>query len=150
LGLAVGSHAWGEPIHAQPPWHRELLLSQAPAAVSLNTNCQQVAERWDTWRVDQRYAFQAGGQSYWFVVATYQDGASRLCLTRPGYAQGVPLAVPELQNQYIDRIFQVGSGSSFLIDHRDGNGRAVLITRYRLNLTNPSRPQLTQLKRWRE
>lgn len=71
-------------------------------------------------------------------------------MTRPGYAQEIPLAVPELQNQYIDRIFQVGSGSSFLIDHRDGNERAVLITRYRLNLTNPSSPQLTPLKRWRK
>jgi hypothetical protein len=149
VGLAVGGHAWGEPIHAQPPWHRGLLLSQAPAAVSLNDNCQRVAEGWGTWRVDQRYAFQAGGQSYWFVVARYEDGASRLCLTRSGYAHGVPLPVPELQNSFIGRISQEGRNSSFLIDHRGGNGRSVLITRYRLNLANPSRPQLTALKQWR-
>jgi len=150
VGFLVGSHAWEKPVHAQPPWHRELLLSQAPTAVSLNDNCQRVAEGSDTWRVDQRYAFQASGQSYWFVDANYMDGSSLLCLMRPGYAQGSPLPVPELQNSFIGRIFQEGRSSSFLIDHRGGNGRAVLITRYRLNLANPSSPQLTPLKQWRE
>lgn len=120
LGLAEGAHALGKPIHAQPPWHRELLLSQAPAAVGLHANCQLVAEGWDVWSVDQRYAFRAGGQSCWLVVATCLDGASRLCLTRPGYAQGVLVTVSELQDQCIDRIFQVGSSGSFLVDHRSG------------------------------
>jgi hypothetical protein len=100
--------------------------------------------------VDERHAFQAGGQPYWLVIGKYQDGASRLCLTRPGAVQGKPLSVPQLQSQYIDRISQERNSSSFLIDRRDGNGRAVLITRYRLSLADPTNPKLTQVKQWNQ
>ena len=146
--IALSASTWGAPGHAETPWNNVFLLSQAATAVHLNENCQRVAEAWNTWRVDERHPFQAGGQTYWLVIAKYQDGASRLCMTRPGFIQGKPLSVPQLQSQYFNRIFQEGTSSSFLIDHRDGNERTVLITRYRLNLANPSNPKLTRLKQW--
>lgn len=149
IGLALGVHSFGAPPNADSLLNSKMLISQVGSAVYLNDNCQRVAEGSNTWRVDERHPFQAGGQLYWFVLARYQgDASSRLCLTRPGMTQGKPLAVKQLQSQYIDRISQEGNGSSFLIDHRNGNGRAVLITRYRLNLANPWSPTLTQLKQW--
>lgn len=151
IGLALGVHSFRAPAHADSLLNSEMLISQAGSAVYLNDNCQRVAEGWNTWRVDERYPFQAAGQLYWFVLARYQgDASARLCLTRPGITQGKPLAVPQLQSRYIDRISKEGNGSSFLIDHRDGNGRTVLMTRYRLNLANPWSPSLTQLKQWSE
>lgn len=127
------------------------LLSQASTTVYLNNKCRRVAEGFDTWHVRYRRPFKvASGEQYWFVVGQYGDGASLLCVTRPGYAQGQPLALPQLQSRFIDQISQEGSGSSFLIDHQDGNGREVVITRYRLILSDPWRPSLTQLSQWRQ
>jgi hypothetical protein len=148
LTLAAQSSAASTPHPAQYP---ERFLSQASTTVYLNNKCRRVAEGFDTWQVRYRRPFKvASGEQYWFVVGQYGDGASLLCVTRPGYAQGQPLALPQLQSRFIDQISQEGSGSSFLIDHQDGNGREVVMTRYRLILSDPMRPRLSQLKQWRQ
>jgi hypothetical protein len=145
IGAAQASAA---PLPSAKP---EALLSQAAITVYLNDKCRRVAEGFDTWQVRYRRPIQvASGEQYWFVVGQYGDGASLLCVTRPGYAQGQTLALPQLQSQFIGQISQEGSGSSFLIDHRDGNGREVVITRFRLSLSDPWRPRLTQLSQWRQ
>ena len=138
------------PASSTPQLGAKAMLAQAGGTVHLNDKCRRVAEGFGTWQVRYRRPFQSSGEQYWFVVGQYQDGASLLCITKPGYAQGQRLALPQLQSHFIGQISQEGNSSSFLVDHRDGNGRAVLITRYRLSLANPSNPTLTQLKQWRQ
>jgi len=148
MALAVFAPASATPW---PAAKTEPLLSQAAGTVFLDTKCRRVAEGFDTWRVKYRRSFQvASGEQYWFVVGQYQDGASLLCVTKPGYAQGQPLALPQLQRHFIDQLSQENNSSSFLLDHRDGNGREVVITRFRLSLSDPWRPRLTQLSQWRQ
>lgn len=150
LLMALAGHS---PMSAfsQPAAKGNVMLVQVGGTVHLNDKCRRVAEGLGTWQVNYRRPFQSsGGEQYWFVIGQYGDGASLLCVTKPGYAQGQRLALTQLQSHFIGQISQEGYSSSFLVDHRDGNGRAVLITRYRLSLANPSNPTLTQLKQWRQ
>ena len=139
------------PVSAAPQHGADVMLAQAGGTVHLNDKCRRVTEGFGTWQVNYSRPFQSsGGEQYWFVIGQYGDGSSLLCVTKPGYAQGQRLALPQLQSHFIGQISQEGNSSSFLVDHQDGNGRAVLITRYRLSLANPSNPKLAQLKQWRQ
>jgi len=147
LLVALAGHP---PVSAAPQRGAKADVLLAQAGGSLNDKCRRVAEGVGTWQVRYRRPFQSsGGEEYWFVIGQYADGSSLLCSTKPGYAQGQRLELPQLQIHFIGQISQEGNSSSFVIDHQDGNGRAVLITRYRLSLANPSNPSLTKLKQWR-
>lgn len=66
----------------------ELLVGQAGNPAYLDKNCQRTTEGWDTWQVAYRRSFEGGAKPYWFSVAKYQDDASLLCISKPGYLQG--------------------------------------------------------------
>lgn len=129
------------------------LVTQANSSVFLDNNCQRKSEKsnsWGLWRVTSKTEFKAGGQQHWLVVANYQDGSSLLCITQPGYTKGFPLAAPELQSQFIERVHsEARARSIFLIDVRSGNGRIAQITRYQLDLENPSKPRLSVIGQWK-
>ena len=125
----------------------EPVLSQAQKTAYLDSTCQPTAEQWDAWRVVYRQVFKAGGKLHGLLVSKYQDGASQLCLAEPDGSRGHRLDVPTLQNQFIGDM-RHEAGASFVIVVNHGNGRLVNLTRYRLNLSNPSRPQLTVLEQW--
>jgi hypothetical protein len=126
----------------------EHLVGQAGNSVYLDQNCQRTTEGWDTWKVEYRRTLDVGGQQYWFSRAQYQDGASLLCISRPGYLQGKRLPVSQLQSRFIGQVKQEGNMPSFLVIVNDGNGRLVTLTQYRLGLDNPSRPSLVKLRQW--
>lgn len=125
----------------------EPALSQTQNVVYLDSKCQSTSKQSDAWRVVYRQVFQTGGKRYGLLVSKYQDGSSQLCLTEPDGSQGRRLAAPTLQNQFIGDISHEG-GFSFVLVVNDGNGRLVVVTRYRLSLNNPSSPHLTVLKQW--
>ncbi|MBU6186117.1 MAG: hypothetical protein KGQ16_06790 [Cyanobacteria bacterium REEB444] len=120
--------------------------------VYLNNHCQRVQPGKDTlnFRVDFRRNIESDGQRYWFAMARYADGAAIFCLTRPNYAQGKLIAVPQLQHNFIEEIKQENRESSFLVTVRHGNGWQVPMTQFRLNLDSPLQPKITMLKQWRD
>jgi len=120
------------------------------AEVYLNRQCQRVDDSMDAFRVDFRRNLQPSGQPYWFSLARYTDGSAIFCLTQPNYAQGQPLAVKQLQNQFIREIKQESRETSFLITVAYGNGRRVPLAQFRLNLDNPRQPKLSKLREWRD
>lgn len=123
------------------------VLNQAKSHVYLDSICQPAAEQWDAWRVVYQQVFQAGAERYGLLVSKYQDGSSQLCLTAADGSQGRRLATPTLQNQFIGDMRHEG-GASFVLVVNGGNGPRVTLTRYRLNLNDPSRPALQMLEQW--
>ena len=139
--------------HFPTPADSQLLI-QRGSTVYLDRQCRRTAEGWDqvllppnAWRVAYRQSFTAQGKEYWLVYGKYQDGASLLCITSPGYKNGWRPNIPALQSRFIGDI-QNESNAQFLIIVNGGNGRLVPITKYRLNLSNPETPQQSVLSRW--
>lgn len=157
IGAALMGSIAGQPLVTAAHYRNHAdyqLLSQRDSTVYLNRQCRRTAEGWNqelmplnTWRVAHRQSFMAQGREYWFVYGMYQDGASLLCVTLPGYKNGWRLNIPTLQSQFIGDI-QRESNAKFLIIVNGGNGRVVPMTKYRLNLSNPETPQWTVLSRW--
>jgi hypothetical protein len=115
----------------------------------LDDSCRynQRLEQSDRFLLFYKSEFRANRQTYWFSAARYQDGAVLFCISKPNFNEAKPLSVKELQYQFIDKIVQ-GSNSTttFIITVAEGNGAAVPLTDYRLNLSNPNRPILTRLR----
>jgi hypothetical protein len=115
--------------------------------VHLDRHCQPAS---DSYRVDYRRTVIVHGVHYWFSLARYQDGSAIFCLTRPNYTQGRLLAAEPLQRQFIREIRQEERDTSFLITVAYGNGRAVPLVQFRLNLKDPLKPELVRVREWRD
>jgi hypothetical protein len=97
----------------------------------------------DRFVVFYKSEFRANGQSYWLSAARYQDGAAILCISRPNFNQ--PRPVTEFPIEFISSITKDPKiNSVFIVTVHAGNGPAAPITVYRLNLTNPNRPVVSQ------
>ncbi len=118
--------------------------------VYLDRHCQPAADSSDAYRVDDRRTISGDGVHYWLLLARYQDGSAIFCLTRPNDAQGRLLAAEPLQQQFIREIRQEERGTSFLITVAYGNGRAVPLVQFRLNLKDPLKPELVRVREWRD
>jgi hypothetical protein len=98
--------------------------------------------------VNYRSEFKANRQSYWFTAARYRDGAVILCLSKPNFKEARLLSASQLQNQFIRKITKApNSNTVFLVTVAEGNGSPAPLTEYRLNLSNPNKPVVTQLRR---
>lgn len=108
---------------------------------------QRLAEE-DGYRIFYRSGFKASGRSYVFYAGRYQDGAVIVCLAEPGFKRAKRIPNSTIQNQYINKISKEPRRSaSYLIVVAEGND-PIYATEYRLNLTNPAKPQLTKLRRF--
>ncbi|MEB3322367.1 MAG: hypothetical protein VKI81_06050 [Synechococcaceae cyanobacterium] len=118
--------------------------------VYLDRRCNRVEGPGEAFRVDYRRTLPSPEGTLRFSMARFQDGSAIFCLTRPGAARGRLLAEETLQRQFIRDIRQEGERSSFLITVAYGNGRSVPLVQFRLNLNDPSHPELIRLREWRE
>lgn len=82
--------------------------------------------------------FKANEQSYWLSAARYQDGAAIVCISKPDFKQA--RLVKEIPISFISTITKdTNKNGLFIVTVREGNGRNVPITVYRLDVTNPNR-----------
>jgi hypothetical protein len=87
--------------------------------------------------------FRTNNQSYWLSAARYQDGAAILCISRPYFKQAK--LVKEIPIGFISTITKdLSRNGVFLVTVREGNGRNVPITVYRLDVINPNKPLVSK------
>lgn len=97
----------------------------------------------DRFVVFYKSEFSTNGQRYWLSAARYQDGAAILCISRPNFNQ--PRPVTEFPIEFISNLTKDRkSNSVFIVTVHEGNGSAAPITVYRLDVTNPNRPVVSQ------
>lgn len=97
----------------------------------------------DRFVVFYKSEFNTNGQRYWLSAARYQDGAAILCISRPNFNQ--PRPVSEFPIEFISNLTKDRkSNSVFIVTVHEGNGSAAPITVYRLNVTNPNRPVVSE------
>jgi hypothetical protein len=124
-------------------------------ATYLNERCQQNQKLRpiERFTVFYKSEFKTNGQKYWLSSARFQDGAAIVCLSKENFSQPRLLTeLKPLQSQFIRKIVKApGSNTAFLVTVAKGNGfRNVPITEYRLDLFNPAKPKLTQIRTWTE
>ena len=116
--------------------------------VSINKMCQrqQGLPQIERFTVFYQEEFSTQNKTYWLYAGRYQDGAVILCVSEPNFNQARELSTESLQFQFIENISQDSNkNSTFLITVREGNGRNLKLTDYRLDLVNPNQPALTRL-----
>jgi hypothetical protein len=111
-------------------------------------NHQQIAPD-DGFRVFYKSEFKTKEQTYWLYSARYEDGSAIVCISKPGFKQARHLNLEPINSVFIDKLVKDSRNkTAFLITVRDGNGSYVPMMEYRLNLSIPSKPILTQLRTW--
>ena len=88
--------------------------------------------------------------SFWLWMGRFGDGAALFCLTDGPKQGGVPLALPQLQFQYISEIRPGAEPNALLITVRHGNGRHAPMSLYRLRFSSRTQFSLTPLRRWQD
>jgi hypothetical protein len=106
----------------------------------------QTIDRIDSFRVTYTSEFIAQGQRYWLSAATYQDGASIFCISRPNFTEAQRLNISEFDYQFVENIVRdENSDTVFIVTIREGQNYPVPLTDYSLDLSNPERPIVTRL-----
>ena len=87
---------------------------------------------------------------FWLLMGRFGDGAALFCLTDGPKQGGVPLALPQLQFQYISEIRPGAEPNALLITVRHGNGRHAPLSLYRLRFSARTQFSFTSLRRWQD
>ena len=87
---------------------------------------------------------------FWLLMGRFGDGAALFCLTEGPNEGGVPLALPQLQFQYISEIRPGAEPNALLITVRLGNGRHAPLSLYRLRFSARTQFSLTPLRHWQD
>ncbi|MAR07483.1 MAG: hypothetical protein CL862_10310 [Cyanobium sp. NAT70] len=114
----------------------------------VNTKCRRVRNSAGSLRVDYQSVFKANNRSYRFYVARAADGAGLFCVSDKNYSDAFPLRLPAIQNRFYNNIKRKDDKPVYKFNIRYGNGRQVPVTRYKLQLRNPRKPELRVLKNW--
>ena len=81
-----------------------------------------------------------------FYAARYSDGSGLFCISKPGGQN--PSKIPvAFQGSFFNTVTQKGP-KSVLVEIRDSQGRAAMITLYKLKFKNPNRPKVKIVKTW--
>jgi hypothetical protein len=109
----------------------------------LNERCQPAPTAPEEWQIRQTFNFVDRGKTYQLVHSGTLDGGGSLCLLQGKSA----LPVGYKSSWYLDRVDRV-SNKVFNVQIHDGNGNKTPTIKYRLNLTQPQKPQVQVLKKW--
>ncbi len=110
----------------------------------LNAICKPDPNTPDGWKIEKSFSFNEQGKNYKLVYLRSFDSGS-ICLVQGEYSK--PIGLKYWESEFIDAVDRV-SAKVFTFQVHEGNGSPTPTKKYRLNLSNPQKPQITLLKSW--
>ena len=121
-------------------------LASENGLVFVNSRCRLSSKAAGGFRVDYKDIFSVNSRDYLFFVARYGDGSGIFCLSKVNYAEGSPVGVPSIQNNFVSGVKRVKGKPVYKFNIIDGNGRGASSTRYRLDMRYPDSPKIKVLR----
>ena len=114
----------------------------------ITSRCQPTTNQQSTFKLVFNDTFMTNSRIYRFYVGQYMDGAGVFCIANKDFSNASRLALANIQDRFFSDIQRVEGKPIYKFNIRHGNGMNVPVTRYRLQLREPSSPKLKQIDQW--
>jgi hypothetical protein len=111
----------------------------------LNEKCKPAPNAPEEWTIEKTFSFTEQGKNYKLVLSKTIDGSGSICQVQGKYSK--PMGLKYWESEFIDRVDRVSS-KVFTFQVHEGNGGPFPTKKYRLNLSNPQKPQIALLRSW--
>ncbi len=108
----------------------------------VNSRCKLSSKDAGGFRIDYKNIFAINSRAYLFFVARYGDGSAIFCVSNLNYKDGYLVGIPSIQGNFVSGVKRVKGKPVYKFIIKDGNGRNVPKTRYRLDLRDPASPKV--------